>query len=314
MIEINTIDDFYRLSPKERSSILRSLQTRIRLEDYLKKLNHKKKRHFKQSFWMNCPKCRGEAGFQVTPRDGRDIHPSQITRCIKKIWFDCSTFTNPETGEEEPYFLYAKEEIPPRLRMIFDLGHGVHDMMQRYGGKGAWGSKKTYFSEVPIDPDAKDDRGRSLLPLAEANWIRGAVDAIIQPYIVDVPNMGKVAIRLVHEYKSIRSSGFSRLKQPKSEHKWQATIYSKIFNIPVVVYLYMNKDNCQLVDFPVPFDAALWQTIQEKIDKTIFYSEEKVPPPWEETSAVLDPRECEECGYAHLCQPPQTKSKIAARR
>ena len=147
-------------------------------------------------------------------------------------------------------------------------------------------------------------------------WIKGHVDALIDPYVITVPGIGNVAIRIVHEYKTINSNGYRSLtNKPKSDHVWQATIYSMMLDAPIVVYIYTNKDNCQQADFPIPFDYNLWAKIEEKIRKIQYYVEAKMAPPWEETNAVLSPRECIECPYLKLCEPPQSAvQKLTARR
>lgn len=298
MLTINTIPEFYALPEHYRIAILRAIDTKTRLVDWLDKKSREPKRWHKHSFIGKCRECDGAGQYKHSPRDSRDIHPSQITKCIKKIWFDCSVSeVTDKDGDAVPYYVYSEEYVDPYLQMIFDQGHGIHNQYQGYGERGAWG--KNYASEATIDPDAGD------LPLAEVYWIRGSVDAILDPYHVEVPGLGTVAIRIIHEYKSINDNGYTQLKSPKPDHKWQASIYSRVFDVPVVVYLYVNKDNNKLADFPVPFDFQLWDTIEKKIEKIQYYVDRKQLPMWEETSAVLKPRECESCPYLRLCNPPQ---------
>jgi len=317
MIEIRSINDFLQLSEFHRSIILKELKTKIRLEDWLRALNDKKKRVLRNSktFRMACRKCEGKGDIVIVPRDGRDVHPSQIHKCLKKIWFDCNDVVVEREGvpTKVPYAEFAEEYIDPRLRMIFDMGHAWHDTMQGYGAKGAWCPKKSYRSEVEIDPDKKKN-GQAVHPMAEAYWIRGSADAVLDLYVINIPGLGEIGIRLIHEYKTINSNGYGRLTKPKSDHKWQATIYSVALDVPVVVYIYTNKDNCQLADFPISFDVMLWKKIEEKIEKVQYYTEQEGTPPWEETSAVLSPRDCTECPYQKLCNPPQAEAKRSRRR
>lgn len=298
MLMINTIADFYNLSEHHRIAILKALDTKTRLIDWLDKKAREPVRWHKHSFKGKCRECDGAGYYIHTPRDSRDIHPSQITKCIKKIWFDCtvSDQVDPD-GDPIPFYVYSEEYVDPYLQMIFDIGHGIHDQFQTYGLKGAWGP--AYSVETEINPDAGD------LPLAEVFWIRGSVDGLLTPYIIQVPGIGEVGVRVIHEYKSINDNGYTNLKSPKVDHKWQATIYSMVFNVPIVVYLYVNKDSMKLADFPVPFDFQLWQTIEQKIEKIQYYVDGRKVPPWEETSAVLKPKECESCPYLRLCNPPQ---------
>ena len=327
MLTVHTISDWFRLPGSTQTAILKNLRTKTRLEDWLRSLNDKKKRMFTKPFYMKCKECGGKGKFWVEPRDSSDIHPSQITKCSQKLWFDCSAVEmdwptefdengNPTKTERMlvPYYKIAEEYIEPKLRMIFDLGHGVHDMFQKYGMRGAWGDKRAYFPEFPIDPDKKNQQGDTLLPNAEAFWIKGSVDALLHPYIIHVPGIGDVSLRVIHEYKSINDNGYSRLNSPKADHKWQATIYSKVLNVPIVVYIYLNKNNSFMADFPVPFDPGLWNAIEDKIDAVQRNVEAGTRFPWEETSAVLNPRDCTECGYHKICNPPAPTKKTRSRR
>lgn len=302
MLTINTIADFYNLSEEHRGAILKALDTKGRLVDWLDQKARQPTRWHKHTFQGTCRECDGAGTYTHTPRDSRDIHPSQITKCVKKIWFDCSVSSEKDPdGDPIPFYVYSENYVEPHLQMIFDQGHGLHAQYQGYGIKGAWGDN--YEAELPIDPDG------GLLPLAECFWIRGSVDALLGPYFIKVPGIGPVAIRVIHEYKSINDNQYKTLKSPKVDHKWQASIYSRIFDVPVVVYLYINKDNNHLADFPVPFDFMLWETIEKKIQKIQYYVDGKQVPPWEETSAVQKPAECDGCPYLRLCNPPHGISR-----
>lgn len=309
MLEIMTIGDFLNLSTQQQQEIQKALRVKDRLENWLRGLNRKPGDAPKQAFWKPCKFCAATAtpgrcvnchpdhpGWElVEPRDNSDIHPSQITKCLKNLWFCCSGYAE-----------QLVENIDPKLQMIFDLGHAWHHTVQAYGLRGAWSEKKDYRDEVPIDPDALKADGSPELPVAHDLWIKGSVDAIIDRYVIpNVPTLGDVVIRMVHEYKTISSGGFSSLTRPKPEHKWQAMIYSAVFDIPLVVFHYTNKDNCNNIDYPVPFDHLIWSKVREKIQKVQYYVEAGSPPPWEETSAILNPNECKSCGYAHICKPPQ---------
>lgn len=296
MLEILTIGDYLALPVPQREEILKAMRVRDRLDKWLDSLNGPRPTML-QSEWKPCKGCGPESphpGWVLhEPRNDSDIHPSQVHKCIKKLWFDCAGFA-PK----------AEEHIDPRLRRIFDIGHAWHHTIQGYGRAGAWGAKEHYHDEVPIDPNLVDDSGKPVLPVANHLWIRGSVDAIIDRYVLpDVPTMGDVVVRIVHEYKTINSGQFSNLKRPKPEHKWQAMIYSGVFDVPLVVFLYLNKDTCHQVDYPLPFDHILWKQIEEKLLAVKYYIEIDQLPPWDLTSAVKNPTECKECGYFKICQP-----------
>jgi CRISPR/Cas system-associated exonuclease Cas4 (RecB family) len=301
MTEINTIAQFLDLPVHLRDEVQKSIRAKDRLDSWLRSQNKRigDGSQKTEPHWEACKSC-GEWGHpgwvwkEEHERDNSDIHPSQIGKCIKALWFSCYGYAN-----------QLEEFIDPRLQMIFDLGSLWHLILQGYGVRGAWGPTERYRPEVPIDPDAVTFDGHPVHPLAAQLWIKGHVDAVIDRYIIDnVPGLGPVSIRLVHEYKSINSNGYSKLTRPKPEHKYQATIYAAVLDIPIVVYMYTNKDDCKTADFPVPFDHTIWNEVVTKITQVQNYVANEQVPPWEVTSAVKNQSECMECGYRKSCQPP----------
>lgn len=307
MLVINTIQEFYALTQEAQQEILRGLRTKDRLDRYLDGLNKAPK---VAPFWEECRGCDKGACKRCHPdqpgwrwnqpkyRDNSDIHPSQIDKCVKYLTLCCSGFA--ENHEEK---------IPPKLRMIFGLGHAWHDTIQRMGKDGAWGAPDSYRPEVPIDPNAVCADGTPALPVAASNWIKGSADAVIDRYELTTPSLGPVCIRIIHEYKTINSNGYSKLIRPKPEHKKQATIYAAVFDIPIVVYLYTNKDTCDMADFPVPFDYSIWAEIVAKVNDVQKYTTLGEEIPWDKTSAILSPSECAQCGLRSTCNPPVTTKR-----
>lgn len=294
MLEIMTIRDFYSLHQQQREEIQKALRVRDRLDKWLDERVNKKRPPLLQAEWKSCRVCdpQNPGWILHEPRNNSDIHPSQVCKCLKKLWYDCSGYAQE-----------AEESIEPRLQRIFDLGHAWHHTVQSYGRAGAWGPKEFYRDEVTIDPGPPGSPNTAL-PVAANLWIRGSADAVIDRYVIpNVPQLGDVAVRMVHEYKTINSSGYTNLKKPKTEHKWQAMIYSAVFDVPLVVFLYLNKDTSAQIDYPLPFDFSLWQQIEQKLNAVKYYTEEGIMPPWEYTSAVNEPMECKQCGYFKLCRP-----------
>lgn len=315
MLELHSISAFNALPPNLQAEVQKALRTKDRLDDFLCTLNKKTGETVKpshQARWEPCRHCKPDGPgtcrhcaatehpgwvWVEQGRNDADIHPSQINKCLKLLWYSCNGFVD-----------RLEEFVDPRLRLIFDLGHAWHGTVQGYGKQGAWCDPAHYLPESAIDPDAVGPDGAPVLPVAQRFWIRGSADALITNYICqNVPGLGDVSVRLIHEYKTINASGFAKLTRPKPEHKFQATIYSAVFDAPLVVYLYTNKDNCQTADFPVAFDHTIWSEIAQKVDKVQLYTNNGQEPPWEETSAVKDQRECLECGYRNLCAPPMVK-------
>ncbi len=295
MLVINTISEFQALSLTHQEEILRGIRAKDRLDSYLLGLNGKKE--IVPAHWEPCRKCHpdhpGWRWREQVGRDNSDIHPSQIDKCLKYLVLCCSG-----------YGTQHEDAVDARIRRIFDLGHAWHHTMQEYGRRGAFCEPQYYHHEAPIDPDAVTFDGHPALPIANKYWIRGSADALIDYYMLSTPSLGDVAIRIVHEYKTIKSDLYDKLKRPDPKHKKQATIYAAVFDAPVVVYLYMNKDNCQVADFPIPFDTSIWGEILQKVQAVQYYVENEQPVPWEQTSAIQAPTECNQCGLRKVCQPP----------
>lgn len=296
MLEIKTINDFLSLPTQVREEIQKAIRTKDRLEDFLRSQNKRLDKEKTTPHWVTCNRCKEHPGWVLSgrTRDDSDIHPSQINKCLKFLFYSCAGYTDK-----------LEEFIEPRLQMIFDLGHAWHDTIQKYGRKGAWGPPENYHAEVPIDPNALAADGTPISPVASKYWIRGSVDALIDDYrIENVPSVGPVSIRLIHEYKTINGGQYSKLTRPKPEHKFQATIYAAVFDVPIVVYLYTSKDDCRTVDYPVPFDHTIWNEVVSKVESVQDFINRDAEPPWELTSAVKDPSECEKCGFRSTCSPP----------
>jgi len=301
MLHINSIQDFFSLSSLQQHEILKALKTKERLEEWLKSLNGKKKKLPVVSDypgWKTCKSCEGHPGWVEADqgRDDSDIHPSQIHKCVRMLWYSCNGYAE-----------QLDEYVSPQLRMIFDMGHAWHHTIQTYGRKGAWGDCG-YIDEIEIDPDKMNIDGSPQLPLASHYWIKGHADAVLTHYYVpNVPLVGDLTIKLVHEYKTISTDGYEKLNRPKPEHKWQAMIYAAVFDAPIVVYLYTNKNNCQMAEFPVPFDMSIWKSVEQKIKIVQEWTDKKQPPDFSLSAATTNPYECKDCGYKKICNPPIKK-------
>lgn len=301
MLTINTIQDFMALPMMQQEEILRGIRAKDRLDQFLLKQNGAQP--VAPPHWVKCSRCHpdypGWHWKEQHLRDNSDIHPSQIDKCLKYLVLCCS-------GYAEQH----EEVVDARMRMIFDMGHAWHHTLQSYGMRGAWCDPEDYKTEAPMDPEGLAFDGTPALPIAAEYWIKGHADAVLEKYLLSTPTLGDVSIRLIHEYKSIKSSGYEKLNRPKPEHKKQATIYSAVFNVPVVVYLYANKDTCNIADFPVPFDYTIWNEVVQKVKAVQYYVNNDQPVPWEHTAAVLSPSECNYCGLKKVCQPPSALRRI----
>ena len=275
VVKLHTIEQWMQVDPSIRSVILQNIKLKDRLHRYLYSLNEKK-HTISEASWVRCSKCASSPhpGYLLQEPRYDGIHPSAIaTPCIKKIYYDM-------TGAP------GQERVEARLRLIFDLGHAVHHMFQTYGLNGAWG--KEYKHEVEISGRHQQIAARLML--------EGHADAENILTIDDIPNSPIFEVGLVHEYKTINDSGFSKLTSAKPEHKQQATIYAAALNRPVVVYLYLNKNDSNLSDFPVQFDPELWAKMEAKAQNLVSFYEAERPPPGEVGF------HCKDCKYVYICE------------
>lgn len=277
VIQLHTIDQWMALDKAMHPVILQHIKLKDRLNKFLKA----KWKTFKDvtqdatKDWAPCSACETKGWVPTEPRLP-GIHPSQLPHpCLLKMY-------NEMIGVE------GKDKLDTRTMLIFDLGHGIHDMLQGYGKRGAWGP--VYSKEATLSQDLQE--------LSEELMIEGHADAENILTIDDIPDSPFVyEVGLIHEYKSINQNGFEKLTKPKPEHKTQAMVYSACLNRPIVVYLYFNKNDSNIVDFPVAFDPVLWTTIEAKARILKDHFLKKMPPP------ATTGFHCNQCPYAFTCKP-----------
>jgi hypothetical protein len=278
IIQLHTIDQWMALDPAARVVVLKSLKIKDRLQRYLLSLNTRKgEDDVLQPTWVRCSKCADSPhpGFLLKEPRYDGIHPSQIAHpCLLKTYKDIIGAA-------------SQSHIEPRVQLIFDLGHAVHHMFQTYGLNGAWGPY--YKHEVPIDGAHQ--------ALAEALMIEGHADADNLLVVDDIEGWPIFEVGIVHEYKSMNDNQFKKLAAPKPNHKQQAVLYSAALNRPIVCYLYLNKNDSNLADFPVPFDPHLWNVLEGKARLFKTHYENNTEPPADVGF------HCNDCGYSFGCVP-----------
>lgn len=270
IIQLHTLEQWFQQDPTIRAMILQNIKVKDRLWQHLEA--EKTKPEPVDPFWAPCRKCQQRGWLAVHPRYA-GFHPSQInSSCMLKLYNEIVGI--PESKRTEP-----------RLQLIFDLGHAVHAMFQKYGEKGAWG--RNYSPEAPVNAETSE--------LAEELMIEGHADADTL-MMVDRPEWPVAyEVGVVHEYKTSNSNNFNKLTRPKPEHQMQALIYSACLNRPVVTYLYMNKDDQNLADFPVEFKPDVWANVYNKIKMMVTMYKEGIAPKGETGY------HCQECPYVHSC-------------
>lgn len=284
VIQLHTIPQWFQVDPAIRSILLQNIKVKERLNRFLV-ASQQKPPLAPEGKLVPCNQCGGTGEIHKSPRHP-GIHPSQVIgACLLKVYWQL-------LGIEEVSSFNAK------TLLIFDIGHAVHHMFQTYGQHGAWG--EYYVPEIKITDGSHE--------LATELFIEGHADADTVMVIDDIPNAPVYEVGIVHEYKTINKANFGKLTRPKPEHKQQATIYSTVLNRPVVVYLYLCKDDSTMRDFPVEFDQGLWEVIKAKIVTIIQHYDSGVEPPASPSFG------CGECGFFNRCAAGQDFKKSGPRR
>jgi hypothetical protein len=281
IIQLHTIQQWQAMDPAVRGVILQNIKLKDRLYKWLKARAERQLSPLSAPRWVPCRKC-AQTGWLLQEPRYPGIHPSQLPHsCLLKVYKEM-------VGEP------SQERHEARQLLVFDLGSHIHHMFQGYGDAGAWGP--IYKKEAVVSGDFQQ--------LADELMIEGSADADNILTIDDIPNSPYIyEVGLIHEYKSINTNGFEKLTRPKPEHKMQAMLYSASLNRPVVVYLYLNKNDSNLLDFPVEFDVNLWASIETKARRLVDHFNRGVPPPADVGF------HCKDCGYAFGCEAYKQQAK-----
>jgi hypothetical protein len=272
VVQLHTIEQWLAIDQSTQQYVLQNIKLKDRLWKYLMAAEQSKiEAHSNTSEWVACQDCNQTGWIATRPRKP-GIHPSQMgSSCLLKVY-------NELKGIPQKVVHDAKSLL------IFALGTAAHEMLQRYGKKGAWGPY--YLPEVNIGD----------YPTAKELSIEGHCDAENIIVLDENPDAPIFEVGLIHEYKTINNDGFDSLKgRPKPQHKQQAVIYSACLNRPIVAYLYLNKNNSAMADFPVPFDPQLWATIRSKAETILNHASTNTPPSGDTGY------HCKSCGYFYDC-------------
>lgn len=271
IVQLHTIEQWMALNQEAQAMILRAIRIKERLWAF-RLIREKDKVSSKVSGWVPCKHCDQRGWVYKEPRKA-GIHPSAMsTTCMLKIAYEA-------VGVEQEVMHEA------RMLLLFDLGTAAHDMLQGYGKAGAWGPY--YNAEVNI----------GMTPLAREYGIEGHADADNILIVDDIAGAPIFEVGIVHEYKSINNRGFEELRnRPMAKHKQQAIIYSACLNRPIVVYMYMNKDNSNVQDFPIVFEPHMWETMKSKAATVRDALVAGGKPPADVGY------HCKECGFKNSCE------------
>lgn len=101
------------------------------------------------------------------------------------------------------------------------------------------------------------------------------------------------------EIKTEISNKWWDRKDVSPDHLLQGTAYSEAFNIPQVIFLYENRDNCAKKTFMLTVTQEMRESLVNKIKECDMYVAKKECPPKPED---ISKKACAYCGYSELCK------------
>ena len=181
-------------------------------------------------------------------------HPSAITGCPRALYYD-------RIGTE------PKQCIPKYLRMLFDMGHAIHDVIQNR------------LKNIP-------GFEAEVVAYYEPLNLFGHCDGIFRDE------------DWVLEIKTVGDSVFKNLVKPKPDHIAQAHCYMWALDIPRCQMLYVHRSTGKLRMFPVFFSDSVWERVVRTIKHIDRCVDEGTPPSKEINSYI-----CKTCKFKHECKP-----------
>lgn len=184
-----------------------------------------------------------------------NFSPSSMAGCKRKLWYYRMKYE-------------LRESIQPKERMLFDIGHAIHDMTQ------------SKFKDNVEGFECEDRTKDSIFQLS------GYTDGVfrVEDWVLEI--------------KTIGDASFGKLVKPKKEHLWQAYCYMWCWDIPRAQILYINRNNGLRRAFRVWFQNEVWDEIVEVIHEVNGYVEREEAPPPEPNMF-----NCRTCGFYYICQP-----------
>lgn len=231
-----------------------------------------------------------EQGEHGNPNDrAPGIHASEASGCPRRAVYSIQ-------GIEK------RGTTAPRMKKIFNLGHVVHDMLQKDFGKFSNSTKGTitFKKEVAIDPFSNK--------VAELWQIYSACDGVFTFWEFNDAKRWVPVLRVGIEIKSMGPDEFEKLTKPKEEHIEQAHIYQACLDLPLMWFIYYNKSNVNMTlsggKFMTKFNPLIWQKLEKRFEEFHGYVEQGVLPDREEGMP------CGWCPYSWTCEPEWEKKSF----
>jgi hypothetical protein len=197
------------------------------------------------------------------------LHPSELwSGCFRALYYKVGKF--PITNTPEP--------PSPKSQRIFDVGTFYHRYIQRILKNAGY----LKWSEVRI--------------LNVTRNITGHADGILILLGED----------FILEIKSANMRSFDAVKKnnaPLEQHIFQASIYAKELGIKKILFLYINKNDGDMVEFLVdettPKYKALQREAYDKVDLINVAVQEKKPP--DRICKLPTEDRALKCSFCNLC-------------
>ena len=189
----------------------------------------------------------------------------------------------------------SEENWDPRIKRILDTGTVIHEQLQGYLAMIAKMSEGAmeFIPEADIDPEVN--------PVAMPLDLSGHADGIITIH----NEFGTVRFGL--EIKTISTKGYEATSSIHPEHKVQGTIYQACLDLPVMLFVYYNKNDSSIAELVQTYDPDIWAAVQDKISMVQEAALDGTPPPREGSSWA-----CKGCSYHNICKPPTRRRTTPA--
>lgn len=201
--------------------------------------------------------------------------PSSLSKCERALWYN-------RMGYEQHAVL------EPKTRFNFDIGHAVHQLLNRYVLAALPG-----IARVEVDA------------ALEHYGIHGELDfeLLFEP---------EGAARRIIDFKTIKSTKFTELRQPvispsgtvspvsMTDYVWQLHAYMAARNCRLGTLFYVNKDTAEWFEARMTFSRAVWEKIEDRIIRVEEAIVSGVPP-----KRINDSFFCPSCAWWYACRSPE---------
>jgi CRISPR/Cas system-associated exonuclease Cas4 (RecB family) len=197
------------------------------------------------------------------PKSVGRYYPSEIGRCIRKVWY---TYNYPT-------------EIEPELRRVFELGNILHDFVVEVLKSDKTPEVELLQAEMPFKFPFNDF------------LISGRIDDLM------LLKTGKKKVLV--EVKSSKS--VKRIKKPMQHHKTQLQFYMYATRVHNGVLLYVDKSTLETKSFEVKFSPKRGKQILNKFRALHKHLTKGSLPVAEAKKQKETKWMCGYCEYKHKC-------------